>query len=610
MLRRIALILTILLAIGLTTRLWAQPNPLAVSIMNTDATTAAPTVNVFVSVVDEAAGQTAVSGLPASAFTLLEEARPISTTVSEESVGLALVILMDRSGSMGEPGPTPNQTRMDSARAVVQQLIDEKLTNADLVGLIGFHEEQDPQQELTYDHNLIFNAVETIEFAPDRNTSLFDTTGRALDWLTDNTDPARRAALQRMRKTILIFSDGVDTTSQVWRREDVRDRALANNIRLHTVAIASQPGVNVRFPADPADLRWLAEQTRGRTIAINTAEEQTALAGFFDQLVSQRQQYRLAYTTQALKGAHPIRVLVSANGMTGEASGEIITDLMPPTITLVEPANGFFQDLRQDPDTPLPIVVAASFPDGRVRNLRQVDILANGEKIGAATPVGDGIHYRLEWTFANLAPSDVETDITLLAVAEDALLPAQRVTSGQNVSIRVLPVVPPAPPQVWWLSGLVGVLGIGLIALAVLLVLTRRQIGRTVSRVGAAAGTVLRSITKPLGGGGLATAKLQVINGPNIGAEYRIERDMTAIGRDPTRCEVILADPYISGLHFTIERQANDYYQIVHHGSNPTEVNYTQLPKETPTPLPLGSKIRLGSTEMQFVQIGGKTVPV
>ena len=288
----------------------------------------------------------------------------------------------------------------------------------------------------------------------------------------------------------------------------------------------------------------------------------------------------------------------------------MITDLLPPQLALIEPSDGFFTDLRQAPDAQLAIVVAANFPDGHARTLPRVDIFANGENIGAATPDGDGVHYRLAWRLANLAPGTAEVVVTLLAAAEDALLPAQRVTTDQSVSIRVLPVAPPPPPQVWWLSGLVGIMGIGVIALAVLLVLTRRQIGRTVSRVGAAAGTVLRSVTKPLGGRGVATAKLQVISGPNVGTEYRIERDMTAVGRDPTRCEVILADPYISGLHFTIERQANDYYQIVHHGSNPTEVNYTQLSKEIPTKLAFNSKIRLGTTEMQFVQIGGKTVAV
>lgn len=608
--RVIALISTILFLISLTTAALAQPNPLVVAIMDTDATTAAPTVNVFVSVIDEAAGQAAVTGLPATAFTLLEEEKPISATVSEESVGLALVILMDRSGSMGEPGPVANQTRMESARTVVKQLIDEKLTDKDLVGLIGFHEEQDPQEALTDDHNRIFNAVEITDFVPDRNTSLFDTAGRALDWLADNTDPNRRADLQRMHRAILILSDGVDTTSQVWRREDVRDRALANDIRIHTVAINSRPGIGVRYPSDATDLRWLSEQARGRHLAISTPEEQAALTGFFDQLVSQRQQYRLAYQTQALKGAHPIRVVVSANGLTGEGEGEIITDLLLPTLTLVEPQPGFFRNLRQDATTVLPIVVAANFPDGHARDLQRVEVFANGENIGVAQATGDGIHYRLEWTLANLAPGADEMDVTLIAAAEDTFLPALRMTTDQSVSLRVLPVAPPPPPQVWWLSGLVGVMGLGVIALAVLLVLTRRQIGRTVSRVGAAAGTVLRSVTKPLGGRGLATAKLQIINGPNIGAEYRIERDMTAIGRDPTRCEVILTDPYISGLHFTIERQANDYYQIVHHGSNPTELNYTPLTKEAPTALPFGSKIRLGTTEMQFVQIGGKTVPV
>ncbi len=46
------------------------------------------------------------------------------TSISEEKVGLALVILMDRSGSMKEPGITAGQARMDTQRAVVSQLID------------------------------------------------------------------------------------------------------------------------------------------------------------------------------------------------------------------------------------------------------------------------------------------------------------------------------------------------------------------------------------------------------------------------------------------------------------------------------------------------------
>ena len=101
----------------------AQPNPLSVAIMHTDATGAAPRVDIFVSVVNQAQGQTAVTGLPSSAFTLAEEEKPISPTVSEESTGLALVILMDRSGSMGDPGAVEGQTRMATHRAVVEQLM-------------------------------------------------------------------------------------------------------------------------------------------------------------------------------------------------------------------------------------------------------------------------------------------------------------------------------------------------------------------------------------------------------------------------------------------------------------------------------------------------------
>lgn len=610
-LRIFCLALTLVLLLGMVTQ--AQPNPLAVAIMRTDATSAAPNVNIFVSVVNEAQGQIAVTGLPPAAFTLVEEEKAISpTTVSEESVGLALVILMDRSGSMGDPGAAENQTRMDTQRTLVEQLINKlqglQPQGIDLVGLIGFHEEATPQQELTHDLNRVFNTVDPMEFERDRNTSLFDTAGRAIQWLTDNTDPKRRAELQRMRKAILIFSDGTDTTSQTWRKEDVRDRALASGIPLNTVVINSRPGVRVNYPANPADLRWLAEQTHGQHFQVSTSDEAGKLAGFLDGLLSQRQQYHLVYPTQALKGAHPVRVGVTANNLTGEAKGEVVTDLTPPRLRIIEPVVGFQKDVRAEPTTPITITVEAMFPDNRARPLRQVNVFANGEDIGAAANIG-GNHYRLSWLPNNLV-GEKAVDVTLIASAVDSWLPAQTLASEQSVQIQVLPPAPPAPRQVWWLSGLVGVLALGLIVLLILLILTRRQIGRAASRVGSAATTALRSMTKPLSARGPAAAKLQIIRGPSIVAEYPIDRELTSVGRDPTRCEIILNDLHVSGLHFTIEHQSNDHYQITHQGSNPTEVNSVILPAGVPTPLVFGSKIKLGVTEMQFVQIGSKTVRI
>jgi predicted component of type VI protein secretion system len=81
---------------------------------------------------------------------------------------------------------------------------------------------------------------------------------------------------------------------------------------------------------------------------------------------------------------------------------------------------------------------------------------------------------------------------------------------------------------------------------------------------------------------------------------------VVTLGRDPDRCDIVLQDPSVSGLHVEIFWQQNHFYLRNLRPSNPPHVNQVPL-VQGEVPLHQQTKICLGRVELTVVSVG---VPV
>lgn len=93
------------------------------------------------------------------------------------------------------------------------------------------------------------------------------------------------------------------------------------------------------------------------------------------------------------------------------------------------------------------------------------------------------------------------------------------------------------------------------------------------------------------------SAMLIVIAGPNKGARFLIDSEVTGIGRDPKK-EIFLDDITVSRAHAHITRSATGEFRIVDLGSlNGSYVNAHQVQDST---LAVGDEIQIGKYRLTY----------
>lgn len=396
----------------------------------------------FVSVLNQ--GQ-AVTGLPPEAFDVFVDNQRLETgvAVTPTAPGVAVMVLVDISGSMDEPGILTNR-RLTDAQQFARQIV-EGLNAEDWVGLVGFGAELTPVENLTFDHGRVLNTIAQLpQLAGPRDadqrgfTHLFDATTFAAETLSNNTDPDVRAETANMRKIIIVLSDGNDTQSTVTRL-DAQRTANDNRISVYTVTLCSPPGQgDARFTCLADDVRWLASRTNGEALTLQTARDQGQIQALFQRLSEQRNQYQVDYMWSALKGLHKCRVEVRSGETVQSDERECFSLLEQPTLAITAPAEGTRFTRQQVQAGPVPIEVALTFPDGAPRNPVQIGYLVNGQpytttndpRFDAVPPVG-------------LDMSDLPGgDYTLVAILEDPYT-GQRSDSRPLVTIGLEAWQPP-----------------------------------------------------------------------------------------------------------------------------------------------------------------------
>lgn len=209
------------------------------------------------------------------------QVRPVLSVRSDRRSPVSVAILVDMSGSM----------RLSAKMAMARQAFDSVMTQlcsgTDEVALFTFDSTLHERQPFTSDLARVKVALN--EFDPFGTTSLYDATAAAARSL---------AARSATHKAIIVFTDGIDTSSTLTAPEV---SALASSIDVPVYIVATVPSADQRVlmeradrapRSEAADLRDLAEWTGGRFVfASNQTETVLAASPLVDEL---RQQYVLA----------------------------------------------------------------------------------------------------------------------------------------------------------------------------------------------------------------------------------------------------------------------------------------------------------------------------
>jgi VWFA-related protein len=224
-----------------------------------------------------------VSGLTTTDFEVRDngEVRPILSIRADRQSPIALAIVVDMSGSMG------NERKIAMARQAYTSLLSQLRQGEDEVAVFTFDATLHERRDFTQDLTTLTDAL--ADFEPFGTTSLYDATAAA----------ARRlSARSGAHKAIIVLTDGIDTSSAMTAR-DVS--GLASSIDVPVFVVATVPSLDQRLmleaaerqaPSDGADLRDLAEWTGGRFVFASTlVETVVGPSSLIDEL---RQQYVLA----------------------------------------------------------------------------------------------------------------------------------------------------------------------------------------------------------------------------------------------------------------------------------------------------------------------------
>lgn len=572
---------------------WAAGPVKRVKIMEIDV---GSTIDAYASVLDE--DRAHMPGLDASAFEVHEDNALVDVQVAEERAGIAVMVMVDLSGSMTETGVAAGQTRMASTKEVAIQFIEEHLAPEDRVGVIGFHIETVGNQELTLDHGAARNTVFELEAELGKNTALLNTASQALDTLHETP-------LGKMRKILLIFSDGKDHLEKQdpvrYRefREAVARKGRDYEIPIFVVGVGSHCGNNARcvrsFPENEynfEDVDWLADQTDGRSYHYTTADERAELGGFFSRLASQSMQYHLRYDTHAAKGDHHLKVRASAEGVWAEDEQVFATPFELPTLDLQGPA----PDAEVQTETrTVNWEVIPTFPDGWERGLTRVTFFVDDKAVYTNTVAT--APYTFTWSVDGYTRQEQPV---IWAEAEDAIL--RQTVSTDRVKVNIQP--PWAQLALNWLVDHSVALGVGLLSVILFIILLRKR--QVVAQVVGQAATQIKAATTQLLGGQRPLARLKVVQGTHPGRVYNLTNQNAYIGREG--CDVILEEGLtISRQHAFIGLHGTQWYIYDLGKPNGIWVDSIRLNPNASVYLRSGSRIRMGDVEFEFLIVGGTT---
>jgi VWFA-related protein len=248
-------------------------------------------VNVLFSVQDKQ--NRYLNDLQQEEIVILEDGQPqeVFTFKREFDLPLTMALLVDVSGSERFTLPLLK----DAGGRFVDSVIR---SGKDTVGVIKFEGEATIMQELTSNPARVRKALDEIAFTAPPPVSIYGGStppinggsrqGGTSIWDSVIATCADMLAKEPGRKTIILLTDGIDTTSRM-KMADAIDEALRAEVVIYAIGIGD-PGMG---GVNDGGLKKLTEATGGRTVVPKSHRE---LDSAFAQLEQDlRQQYLLAY---------------------------------------------------------------------------------------------------------------------------------------------------------------------------------------------------------------------------------------------------------------------------------------------------------------------------
>lgn len=575
-----------------------------------------PDVHAYVSVVDPSTGHV-LDELNDDNFAVTVSEEEVKATSSPETTGVAVALVIDR-GGIARRGDKRIGQAVDLAESLLDMLNVDGSDSADMAALIGIRGRDNggliPLVPFTdYDPNSLSNQFDTLRTETvNETTPLYDGIDQAIEWLTNNPDSEIQAKLAHRRPIIVVFSDGIDKNfSDEARRIDIIDQCTDNNILLYSIRMGSGT-------SDAYNMQIMAERTHGLYVT-HTGADDTDATDLFSNIVTQRQSYRVTFRLLRPQGdyrAH-IQVLDTSIG-DGADDVDVSSRLQLPQIELTAPGEGVAYTVPYSQTTeafePVTVQLNAQVApsDGLARDPEQVSYFANGVLIGASTTAPD---FPFTWDVSTVVTPTEKTQeqkYTLTAEAEDVYLGEQM--KSEPVTIQVTWNAKEYTIQDraftwlyanWWLLIILAALALGMLILLILLIRTRGEVAR---KVVARTTGVLKGVTRRLGAApSKAPGKLVVIQGANMGKEFRLAAQVVKVGRDPQFCDLALYDEYASNPHFSVQLEQTQFYITDEGSTNGTRVNGMPIPPHKRMLLQADAIIEVGQTRLQFKRLGGTT---
>ncbi|MCX6033015.1 MAG: FHA domain-containing protein [Chloroflexi bacterium] len=342
----------------------------------------------------------AITTLKPADFQISENGQPArSPAVTPEKIGLQVAIIIDASGSINQPGLTTDanknpRLRIDEVREALSEMLlgDRWIGSAERLDWVTILVQEEKEYKVltmhdvypqgwTNDYQLAYNSVYLYDSTPRKgDTPLFDAVFEAIRRMDDV--PAE-VATRGMQRALIIFSDGVDMTSNL-RADDAIASAQAKNIAIHTVLLGK-----------PSSEEAARNQRR---LAITTGGLYTQYSGLetvqtlFESLVAKRNQYRIRYQMTA-PGKHDleIKAVISADGKTVSDRASITFPPPPlPVVAVTAPAAGIV--LEKYPTQvvePLAVNLGITWPDNRPREIAEVQYYLDNTQFSVTQPPFD-----------------------------------------------------------------------------------------------------------------------------------------------------------------------------------------------------------------------------
>lgn len=594
---------------------WTQDlGPLVTILGKPDSGSNPPNINTYVSVVNPDTGRS-IPDLTGANFSVQVSEEEQQVTINPETRGIAVTMVIDR-GGIARRGDQRIGRAVELADSLLSRLNVDGSPTADMVSLIGIRGAEagglTPTVIFTdYDPNLIRNEFDGLrtETVPE-TTPLYDGIDRAIKWLTDNPDAALQEKVNQRRKFIVIFSDGIDNKYSSEAHETrIMDQCNKNGISLYTVRMSGGP-------TDEDNLQALAVQTNGLYIN-HTLDTQEEVLSLFDDIVTQRQAYRITFPLYRAQGDYEatVQILDTPIG-DGSDQATVSSRLESPDLTLVPPTTldvkvPYSRTLEGFIETTIPFKVQLEYPDGIVREPAEVTYFANSVRIGTSTAAPD---YAFEWNVTELVTPTEEVqsqEYTIAAHAKDLYLESEMVSDAADVEITweaedLSPIVVAIrwASENWWLLLILGILAVGLVILLIMLIRTRGKIDKmpAVKHATQALSTATQRLF-----GTPARAKLVINKGANSGREFKLSKSIVKVGRDPQFSDFALYDQYTSNPHLSIILEGDQFYIQDEQSTNGTKLNGAPIQPLQRYPLQKDAIIEVGSTQLQFKRLGGTT---